>query len=89
MKTVNWIHGWLKSIWKSKAVPNYRKDMDKIWKDNALDLGRISAFGKVNKRKINEEYNKIVQEQKKVVPKTIETNVYGDDDWADPDSDEK
>ena len=63
--------------------------MDKIWKDNALDLGRISAFGKVNKRKINEEYNKIVQEQKKVVPKTIETNVYGDDDWADPDSDEK
>jgi hypothetical protein len=80
LKTVNWIHGWLKSIWKSKAVPNYRKDMDKVWKDNALDLGRISAFGRVNKRKINEEYNKIVQEQK-----TIETNVYGDDEWADPD----
>jgi hypothetical protein len=24
--------------------------MDKEWVDNALDLGRISAFGKVNKR---------------------------------------
>jgi hypothetical protein len=40
----------LKSMWKSKAVPNYRKDTDKVWEDNALDLGRISAFGKVNKR---------------------------------------
>ncbi len=49
----NWIYYMqegLKSMWKSKAVPNYKKDMDKVWEDNALDLGRISAFGKVNKR---------------------------------------
>ena len=27
MKTENWIHGWLKSIWeKRKAVPDYRKE---------------------------------------------------------------
>jgi len=27
MKTENWIHGWLKSIWKKrKAVPDYRKE---------------------------------------------------------------
>jgi hypothetical protein len=52
-------------MWKSKSVPNYRKDIDKEWTDNALDLGRISAFGKVNKRKIKKEYNKILQEKKK------------------------
>jgi len=49
----NWIYYMqrgLRSMWKSKAVPNYKKDMDKVWEDNALDLGRISAFGKVNKR---------------------------------------
>mgnify|MGYP003994493405 FL=1 len=67
-KKKNWIYYMkegLKSMWKSKAVPNYRKDMDKEWVDNALDLGRISAFGKVNKRKIKKEYNKILQEKKK------------------------
>jgi len=27
MKTENWIHGWLKSIWeKRKTVPDYRKE---------------------------------------------------------------
>ena len=26
MKTQNWIHGWLKSIWKSKEVPDYRRE---------------------------------------------------------------
>ena len=27
MKTENWIHGWLKSIWeKRKAEPDYRKE---------------------------------------------------------------
>ena len=27
MKTENWIHGWLKSIWeKRKVVPDYRKE---------------------------------------------------------------
>ena len=62
MKTENWIHGWLKSIWKSKEVPNYRKDMDKVWEDNALDLGRISAFGKVNKRNKEKEYKTITDE---------------------------
>ena len=67
-KKKNWIYYMkegLKSMWKSKSVPNYRKDMDKEWADNALDLGRISAFGKVNKRKIKKEYNKILQEKKK------------------------
>jgi hypothetical protein len=67
-KKKNWIYYMqegLKSMWKSKAVPNYRKDIDKEWTDNALDLGRISAFGKVNKRKIKKEYNKILQEKKK------------------------
>jgi hypothetical protein len=67
-KKKNWIYYMqegLKSMWKSKSVPNYRKDMDKEWVDNALDLGRISAFGKVNKRKIKKEYNKILQEKKK------------------------
>jgi hypothetical protein len=52
----NWIYYMqegLKSMWKSKSVPNYRKDMDKEWTDNALDLGRISAFGKVNKRNMD------------------------------------
>jgi hypothetical protein len=44
---------WFK---RNKAVPNYRKDMDKVWEDNALDLGRISAFGKVNKRNKEKEY---------------------------------
>ena len=56
MKTENWIHSWLKSIWKDKVVPNYRKNMDQEWEDNALDLGRISAFGKVNKRNKEKEY---------------------------------
>ena len=49
----NWVcymQEGLKSMWKSKSVPNYRKDVDKEWTDNALDLGRISAFSKVNKR---------------------------------------
>ena len=41
---------WREDLFGSKSVPNYRKDMDKVWEDNALDLGRISAFGKVNKR---------------------------------------
>ena len=41
MKTQNWIHGWLKSIWKKR--------------------------------------------NRNVVSKDIETNVYGDDAWADPD----
>ena len=53
---INYMQEGLKSMWKSKAVPNYRKDMDKEWADNALDLGRISAFGKVNKRNKEEEY---------------------------------
>jgi hypothetical protein len=36
----------------SKIVPDYRKKkVDTVWEQNALDLGRISAFGKVNKRK--------------------------------------
>ena len=26
MKTQNWIHGWLKSIWKKKEVPDYRRE---------------------------------------------------------------
>ena len=26
MKTQNWIHGWLKFIWKKKEVPNYRRE---------------------------------------------------------------
>ena len=26
MKTQNWIHGWLKLIWKKKEVPNYRRE---------------------------------------------------------------
>ena len=64
MKTQNWIHGWLKSIWKSKAVPDYKKNIDKQWVDNALDLGRISAYGKVNKRNKEKEYKTITDEVK-------------------------
>jgi hypothetical protein len=30
--------------------------MDKEWTDNALDLGRISAFGKVNKRNMDNKW---------------------------------
>ena len=30
MKTQNWIHGWLKSIWKKKEVPDYRMITDKV-----------------------------------------------------------
>ena len=26
MKTQNWIHGWLKSIWKKKEIPDYRRE---------------------------------------------------------------
>ena len=26
MKTQNWIHGWLKFIWKKKEVPDYRRE---------------------------------------------------------------
>ena len=55
----NWVYYMqegLKSMWKSKSVPNYRKNMDQEWEDNALDLGRISAFGKVNKRNKEKEY---------------------------------
>ena len=64
MKTQNWIHGWLKSIWKDKVVPNYRKNMDQEWEDNVLDLGRISAYGKVNKRNKEKEYKTITDEVK-------------------------
>ena len=50
----NWVYYMqqgLQSMWK-KSVPDYRKKKkDTVWEDNALDLGRISAFGKVNKRK--------------------------------------
>ena len=30
MKTQNWIHGWLKSIWKKKEVPDYRTITDEV-----------------------------------------------------------
>ena len=31
MKTQNWIHGWLKSIWKKrKVVPDYRTVTDEV-----------------------------------------------------------
>ena len=43
---------------RSKGVPDWRKKkVDTIWEDNALDLGRISAFSKVNKRKVESKSN--------------------------------
>lgn len=49
LQTILYIRETIREFF-SKDVPNYRKDMDKEWEDNVLDLGRISAFGKVNKR---------------------------------------
>ncbi len=34
----------------SKDVPNWSKRKDTVWEENPMNLGRISAFGKVNKR---------------------------------------
>jgi hypothetical protein len=57
MKTLNKIFTyWREDLFGKKSVPNYRKNMDKKWEDNALDLGRISAYGKVNKRNKEKEY---------------------------------
>jgi hypothetical protein len=43
----------------SKGVPDWRKKkVDTIWEQNALDLGRISAFSKVNKRKVESKSTK-------------------------------
>ena len=47
----------LQSMWK-KSVPDYRKKkVDTVWEQNALDLGRISAFSKVSKRKVESKSN--------------------------------
>ena len=44
MKTENWIHGWLKSIWKKKEVPDYRRE--KNWSfERIYKLGRRSYHG--------------------------------------------
>jgi hypothetical protein len=66
----NWVYYMqegLKSIWKKKAVPDYRREKN---------LAKL----------YNQEKNLLHQKKEE---KVIETNVYGDDDWADPDSDEK
>jgi hypothetical protein len=56
----NWVYYMqqgLRSMW-SKGVPDWRKKkVDTIWEQNALDLGRISAFSKVNKRKVESKSN--------------------------------
>jgi hypothetical protein len=49
LQTILYIRETIREFF-SKDVPNYRKDMDKVWEENPMNLGRISAFGKVNKR---------------------------------------
>ena len=41
MKTQNWIHGWLKFIWKKKEVPDHKKE-EKIKKVFAEALETIN-----------------------------------------------
>ena len=66
----NWVYYMqrgLQSMWSKKPKTNKKyaidlndrtreKKINEKWTENALDLGRISAFGKVNKRNKEEEY---------------------------------
>ena len=59
----------LQSMWK-KPVPDYRKKKkDTVWEDNALDLGRISAFGKVNIRRKDTSLNTTNPNRKRLAKK--------------------
>jgi|TARA_B110001454_G_scaffold75766_1_gene73267 hypothetical protein len=52
MKTENWIHGWLKSIWKKKEYPyniefgdgRTKKEMDKMQKE-LMECGCLPDCG--------------------------------------------
>ena len=54
----------------SKIVPDYRKKkVDTVWESNALDLGRISAFGKVNIRRKDTSLNTTNPNRKRLAKK--------------------
>ena len=44
MKTQNWIHGWLKSIWKKKEVPDYRREKNLLQQKREKKVLEIVDF---------------------------------------------
>ena len=70
MKTENWIHGWLKSIWKKrKVVPDYRS---------------ITKEVEFNKSGVPKKHPFRDREFDGAFKESSEINEYGDDDWANP-----
>ena len=68
--TENWIHGWLKSIWKKrKVVPDYRS---------------ITKEVEFNKSGVPKEHPFRDREFDGAYKESSEINEYGDDDWANP-----
>jgi len=49
LQTILYIRETIREFF-TKDVPNWSKEIDTVWEENPMNLGRISAFGKVNKR---------------------------------------
>ena len=44
MKTQNWIHGWLKFIWKKKEIPDYRREKNLLHQKREKKVFEIVDF---------------------------------------------